>query len=156
VISYSFDDGVRSTSSPNANAALAEFNIATDSAGLPLEYEIEVQRVAGPPYLVNVSNDPNSRVSSVIANDFSMGVQSNYICNQRGGTFSQPRYCLVGTPDAGYSSASTGVATVTVAPAAVPPTVMAVPTLSEWAMILFGTVLAGSAAVVLQQRQIVA
>lgn len=156
VISYSFDDGVRPTSSPNANAALAEFNIATDSAGMPLEYEIEVQRVAGPPYLINVANDPNSRVSSVIANDFSMSAQSNYICNQRGGTFSQPRYCLVGTTDSGYSNVSSGVPTVTVGPAYVPPAATAVPTLSEWAMILFGTVLAGSAAVVLQQRQIVA
>lgn len=62
-----------------------------------------------------------------------------------------PGACASALVDAGYSRAESTVATTFAVggPATVP-------TLSEWAMILFGLLLAGGAAVYIQRRRITA
>ena len=149
VIGFSVDDGIRSGSSYTRTAALQTVNVATNGAGVPVEYDIQVQRLPGPPYLDGKPGGPDSRFSYVYATDFAMQALTNGACMRWAGNASQPQYCAEGIGDEGVSSASVaGSPTVTRAAA-----IASIPTLSEWALIVFGMILTGSAAVYVQRQR---
>ena len=152
---YTLNDGIRTTTGPAANAVSYFINIGTDATGLPNNYQVLIERTPGPPYPVNAPADPNSRLTYVVMTQgVGTNALANYICANRassGGAVTGPGSCNNTTQDVGSSQASAGAPVVTSAPAAVP--VAAVPTMTEWAMILFGLLLAGGAALYIQRRQ---
>ena len=149
VIAFSVDDGIRSSSSHTRTAALGTVNVATNAAGVPVEYEIQIQRLPGPHLPDSKAGRPDSRFSYIYATDFAMQSWTNGICTRWAGNASQPQYCAEGIMDEGVSSASVaGSPAVTRAAA-----VATVPTLSEWAMIVFGVILAGSAGLYVQRQR---
>jgi hypothetical protein len=147
-------DGVRTTTGPGANAALSRVNIATNASGLPSSYSLIAQRTPGPPYLVATPSDPNSRASLVSISNFDSGAVGNIICMSRGSEGGGVNVC----GDTDYNSddnssfaGSSNPSVVTLTSGAA-----AVPTLSEWALILFGLILAGGAALYIQRRRSIA
>ncbi len=151
---YTMNDGVRTTTGPGANAASFLVRIGTDPTGLPNNYLLFIERTPGPPYTDNTPTDPNARVSGVQMAPAATDVQNNLICILRGGSggaVTGPGSCDLANGDGSSSAASTGAPVVTLGPPGGGPA--AVPTLSEWAMILFGTILAAGAALHLQRRR---
>lgn len=150
---FTADDGVRTTTGPSAQSAISEARATTDGAGTVTDFLVWIQRTPGPPYTVNTPADPNSRVSYVYL-DVAGGttdVWGNALCVIRGAPSagSPPYACTLMLADADESEAgATGVITVSAAPAMAP-----VPTLSQWAMILFGLILAGGAVVMIRRRR---
>lgn len=152
VISYTSNDGVRLTTGPGATTALSSATIGTDATGIPSVYTVQVQRTPGPPYNTGSSVDPNSRISRVLVTTTSVDARANYRCDTRTPDAFGPGRCTGIVQDLGYSDGtSNGVTVVTRAAAAV-----GVPTMTEWAMILFGLLLAGGAALHLQRRRFAA
>lgn len=151
MIAYTLNDGVRTTVGPGANAALFGATFGTDAAGVPVTYQIVGQRTPGPPYTTNTPADPNSRLTYVRVFSTQSSVTGNAICaNRAPGVLAGPGFCSLGYTDVGSSEGSSTAAstvTVTAAPAAVP-------SLSEWAMILFALILAGGASLHLQRRRL--
>ena len=154
VIAYSTNDGVRTTTGPAANAAMLFVNLGTDAGGVPTGYQLIIERTPGPPYLTSTPANPNSRISYVYMLPNQTIAENNSVCQTRGGggAVTGPGVCSSTVQDAGSSVGSViAPVVVTSAPAAVP--VAAVPTMTEWAMILFGLLLAGGAALYIQRRQ---
>ena len=155
IISYTFSDGIRTTNGPGANAAIATAFIGTNAAGVPISYSLIFQRTPGPPYTVNTLNDPNAHIDQVVLYPASSEAYHNFMCTSRvppaQTAVTGPGVCDAQIYSAqssrGLSAAPTVVTINGMAPAA------AVPTLSEWAMILFATVLAGGAALYIQRRR---
>ena len=151
VIAYRFSDGVRTTTGPSANAALYRAEFATNASGVPTQVIMTVERTPGPPYPILDPADPNAYVSYI---NFLLGASqavSNTVCSRRGPGFNAapgPGACSAdgGSPQSSSASHS-APPVVTVASASV------VPTMTEWAMILFGLTLAGAAAVVIRRRR---
>lgn len=154
VTTFTADDGIRTTTGPSAQSAISETRATTDGAGTVTDFLVWIQRTPGPPYPVNTPADPNSRASYVYL-DVAGGttdVWGNALCVVRGAPSvgSPPHTCTLMVADADESEAgATGVITVSAAPAVAP-----VPTLSEWAMILFALMLAGGAALMIQRRRL--
>lgn len=151
------NDGVRTTTGPAANAAMLFVNLGTDAGGLPTGYQLVIERTPGPPYLTSTPTNPNSRQSFIYMLPNQTVSESNSVCVTRGGggAVTGPGVCGSTAQDAGSSIGSVvAPVVVTSAPAAIP--VAAVPTLTEWAMILFGTILAGGAALYIQRRRLTA
>ena len=151
---YTMDDGVRTTTGPGANAASYLVSIGTDATGLPNNYQLAIQRTPGPPYTFNSPADPNSRLSAVVMTQAATETVNNALCVTRGGSggaVTGPGSCNFANIDGRSSTASAGGPVVTLGPPGGGPA--AVPTLSEWAMILLGVILAGCAALYVQRRQ---
>lgn len=154
ISAYTFSDGVRTTTGPGPNAATLQVLATTNGAGVLTGYSITLQRTPGPPYPVSTPADPNSRASQITLYPIGSTADSNFVCATRGSGGSAvtgPGSCSAATLDAHYSTAQSTVPTTFAvsAPAAVP-------TLSEWAMILFGLLLAGGAVVMIQRRRLTA
>lgn len=152
IVSYSFSDGVRTTTGPGSNAATYYVEFATDAAGLPTNYELILERTPGPPYLSNTPSDSNSYFSLVQLAPSFTSVIGNGLCSGRSagfGAVTGPGACDGAVPSPN-SSAVDRIAPTSVALSS---GVAAVPTMSEWAMILFGTILAGGAALYVQRRR---
>jgi len=145
ITAFTFSDGVRSALGPSATTSLHGAEIATDGSGVPNAFRILVQRTPGPTYPVNTPSNPSARVSSIFLMKNSTSVIANIQCAARGagpGATPGPGNCSSsGAADGGTSTASNALpTTVSIGAPAV-----AVPTLSEWAMILFASLLVGSA-----------
>lgn len=153
VTAYSLNDGVTTTTGPAANAAMRMVLIGTDATGTINNYTLWVDRTPGPPYLSGTPADPNSRVSGVFAIPSFTQAFGNYVCGARGpnGAVSGPGSCTAITNDASSSVAESSTATVVTTTVVAP-----IPTLSEWAMILFGAMLAGGAALYIQRQRFAA
>lgn len=152
---YTANDGVRTTTGPTAQTAVPIVNIGTDATGTPNVYQVVVERTPGPPYPVNDVNDPNSRVTTYNVQPGGAGLTANGLCAARlGDPLAGPGACASNNVTPGYSAAGAFTPTVvTFAPAGV---VSAVPTMSEWAMILFALIMVGSATLNIQRRQFTA
>lgn len=133
--------------------------ISTDASGNLTYFEFKFDKMNGAPIATNSPGDPKSYVTSLyLANTPGGGsfaiVYSNAVCIVRGdntGGKTLGRGCAASTLNGaqGGSQASAPSVTISLTPPPAP-----VPTLSEWAMILFGTLLAGCAMLYLQRRQI--
>lgn len=156
IIAYRWSDGVRSTSGPGPTAAIFDARFGTDAAGRPISPSIMLMRTPGPPYLVRTPADPNSRFSYVVIGTTTTWATANFVCTKRGGgdyiPVNGPGSCNGENTDDSSSVARSNVAPVVTISSVGPPA--AVPTLSEWSMILFSTVLAGGAALFIQRRRI--
>ena len=154
VIAYSFSDGVRTTTGPGPNAALYRVQFATNASGVPTQLILTFERTPGPPYTVNDPGDPNSLITFV---NFFAGrstVVANTLCGSRGTGFNAapgPGSCNAENGGTQRSTAESSAAT-----AVAVTLVTSVPTLSEWAMILFGICLACGAALYIQRRRMIA
>ncbi len=154
ITAYSFSDGVRTATGPGPNTATYTVRFGTDASGLPTGYQLLLERTPGPPYPINTPSDPNSHFSYFqLASTGSQSI-ANAVCGGRGspsGTaVSGPGACNLDGGGAGRSSAVSSQPTVvTSAPVAA---VAVVPTLTEWAMILFGLMLAGGTMHYLHRR----
>lgn len=154
VVAYTFSDGVRTTTGPSPIAALYRVEFATNGAGVPIQPVISFERTPGPPYTISDASDPSSLVSYVNFLPLRTVVEANTICNSRGvgpNPSPGPGSCNIVFGGAQASGAESSVAPV-VTVAAVNP----VPTLSEWALILLGLMLACGAALMIQRRRLTA
>lgn len=148
VIAFSYDDGARVVTGPDANAIAVHALIRTDVTGRPDLFNLLVQRTPGPPYLEGQLAQPNGRYShmSVVTNGISVGADQG--CPTRTPSPGD-QTCTGQTVDAQVSLASNLLPVTVVMPAPPPATV---PTLSEWAMILFALLLAGGSVAMLNRR----
>lgn len=136
--------------------------ISTDNAGNLTHFEFKFDKIHGEPATVGNTADPKSYVTSILlsktpGNSFAT-VEINSLCAVRGDNVEGRTVglgCAAQTPNAsqGASQAFTPSITISLTPPATP---TAVPTLSEWAMILFGTLLAAGAAAILGRRRLAA
>ncbi|MBX3477443.1 MAG: IPTL-CTERM sorting domain-containing protein [Brevundimonas sp.] len=125
--------------------------VSTDAAGVITYFQFQIQRIPGPPYLANLPNDPNSRISGVTVTPLWTSTYSNGLCRQRYAAPWPTEACDWIEADSHSSTAfSNSPPTITYVAA---PTPAVVPTLTEWAMILFALLLAGGAALHLQRRR---
>ncbi|WGM30073.1 IPTL-CTERM sorting domain-containing protein [Brevundimonas sp. NIBR11] len=150
ITAYSLSDGVRTTTGPSGGAAILLGSFGTDATGTPVSYDLLVERTPGPPYTTSTPTDPNSRLSYVEMRTNGVEARGNYVCYGRGGG-AAPGTCSSAGPDPASSTATTTDPTVVTRVIATP---AAVPTLSEWAMILFGIILASGAALGVQRRRV--
>ncbi len=159
--SYSFDDGAVLYSSTNPRARIGEATVSTDASGNITAYRLvfEVLHGAGSTYPVNDYADLEARFSYFLyEGGFAVAGRNNYVCLIRGGSSaaSGPGTCLPtnGAPgnDIDSSSRFTSGATP-VTPVLASFTPAPIPTMTEWAMILFGVMLAGGAAMMIQRRR---
>ncbi|HRO33492.1 MAG TPA: IPTL-CTERM sorting domain-containing protein [Brevundimonas sp.] len=141
--------------------------VDTNAAGEIIGFEFKFDRVNTPgSYPVSAPANPAARVSSIWFTSVGatpVNVLSNAICqvrgdnaedgfgNPTGGTFGAGCLNASGGPADGVSFASAASVTVSLTPP--PPPVPTVPTLSEWAMILFGGLLAMGAVMHLHHRR---
>lgn len=143
------NDGLRDyTLSPGFVIATAR--VSTNAAAVITNHQFQIQRVPGPPYGEALPNDPNSRMSGVTITPSASWALSNVECRQRSVAPSPTNACSWMVQDSHSSSGmSVTPPTVTYVPAP-PPAV--IPTLTEWAMVLFALLLAGGAALHVQRR----
>lgn len=138
-------------------------NASTDNTGVVTAFEFKIDRTNGAPYNVSVapSNDIKTRVSSIYFTSVHpiVSAESNARCLSRGAVSSATPQgatagCIQTTAVAseGASNAQADNVTMSLTPPAVPATV---PTLTEWAMILLGLMLAGAATLAIQRRRTV-
>ncbi len=135
--------------------------ISTDASGNLTYFEFKFDKIHGVPGLpapIGDANNPRSYVTSIYLSNTPGGsfayVQSNSLCTLRAdntGGNTSGQGCMSQTSSAaqGASLASAPAVTISLTPPAPAP----VPTLSEWAMILLGVVLAGGAALHLHRRR---
>ncbi|WP_312783523.1 IPTL-CTERM sorting domain-containing protein [Brevundimonas sp.] len=132
--------------------------ISTDASGNLTYFEFKFDKMHGSPATFGNAADPKSYVTSIYLGNTAGGsyayVQSNSLCTSRGDNTGGNTYglgCATQTsiPAQGASQASASAVTISLTPPP-PPTV---PTMSEWAMILLGALLAGGAALHLQRRR---
>jgi hypothetical protein len=132
--------------------------ISTDSNGNLTYFEFKFDKIHGaPPTAANI-NDPKSYVSSIIlsktpGNNFA-AVQTHSLCTTRGDNVAGNTFnygCASQSPNAAQGASQASASAVTIS--LTPPPPPAVPTMSEWAMILLGVLLAGGAALQLQRRR---
>ena len=133
--------------------------VSTDSAGNLTYFEFKFDKMHGLPVGVGDGNNPKSYVTSIYLGNTPGGsfafVQSNSLCTLRGDNTGGNTFglgCMNQTSSAaqGASQASAPAVTISLTP---PPPPATVPTMSEWAMILLGALLAGGAALHLHRRR---
>jgi hypothetical protein len=140
ITAIQLNDGPRNYTLAPGFAVFMAF-VDTDAAGVITDFQFQIQRIPGPPYLANLPSDPNSRVSSITVTPLWTLVYNNGLCRQRYVAPFPPEVCSWEEPDSHTSTAgSNSPPTVTYVAAPAP---VVVPTLTEWAMILFGLLLAG-------------
>lgn len=135
-------------------------NVSTDSNGVVTDFEFKFDRTNGSPYNTSAapSNDVQTRVSSIYFTSVSpiASVESNARCLSRGAVSTatpgaNAAGCIQTTVSASEGASYAQADSVTMS--LTPPAVAAVPTLTEWAMILFGLMLAGAAVLSIQRRR---
>jgi len=136
-------------------------NVSTDASGVITAFEFKFDKTNGAPYSVSMtpSNDLKTRVSTIYFTSIypAVSVDNNARCLTRATFSSAPTNtpgagCLQTTAVAaeGASQAQASAVTMSLTPPSPP---APVPTLSEWAMILLGVLLAGGAALSLHRRR---
>lgn len=152
VTAYSFNDSQQTHASTNPNVRKITFSVTTDGSGAITSADIEIQKwqTSGPRSAAGLAS-ADSRFERVIISPTTSSAESNQACTALGVGVSAAGdndFCAsdVGNEEGRASSSSAGVWTSPVP----------VPTLSEWAMILFGLILAGGAALYIQRRQLTA
>lgn len=156
VTNFSFSDGIRTRSGPAADVSLAIVSLGTDASGTPTDYVITLQSTPGPPYLVNTVSDPNSYVGIVSVTPTNSAANHNFLCGQRGPYLGSPNAGPGNCRSSSFGSQSSAAFSSAPTVAEGPPLPAPVPTMGEWAMILFGTILAGGAALYIQRRRLTA
>lgn len=158
ITALALTDGVR-TYNLGASTNIYQATATTDAGGNVTNFFIRVQRIIGPPYPTNTPADPNSRISTLRIDINDADTINNRTCATRGAGSSAASLSaaagscsVLAAPDGNESTASV-VSPFSFVVAAPPPPPATVPTLSEWAMILFGLLLAGGAAVHVQRRR---
>ncbi len=150
VASYAFNDPFQTYASTDPNVRKNTFRVMTDGAGQITSATIEIQKwqTNGPRSAAGTAS-ADSRFDRISIFPTTSSVISNFACTQLSvGTnpAGDDDTCLMAT-DVERGSASSTNSGAWTSPA------VTVPTLSEWAMILFGLLLAGGAALYLQRRQ---
>jgi hypothetical protein len=163
ILAFNVDDGAVIYDSANPRTRIASALISTDGAGDITGYRLVLQVLHGTAttYPINTFTDVEARFSFVLyEGGFAAAGRNNHVCLQRRGDSAAagPGACATNSsagPDADIDASSrfTGGAapTTPVLVSYAPPA--AIPTLSEWAMILFGLVLAGGTALHLKWRK---
>ena len=132
--------------------------VSTDASGNLTYFEFKFDKMHGSPVTAGNASDPKSYVTSIYLANTPGGsyaiAQSNSLCTARGDNTGGNTYglgCASQTSNAaqGASQAAASSVTISLNPPPPPP----VPTMSEWAMILLGVLLAGGAALQLQRRR---
>lgn len=152
ITAYSINDGQQVFSSASAEGRIGIAMVSTNAAGALTSFSFQFQRLHGTaPYTINDSNDASSRVSTAYFQSAQASVMNNSICGARGvgGSLSAAAGADACWSFSGQSNQADAFGAVTF----IPPAPAAVPTLSEWAMILLGLAFAGGAALHLQFRR---
>lgn len=145
---------------PDPKMVINFANVSTDASGVITAFEFKFDRTNGAPFNVSMtpSNDLQTRVATIYFTSIhpAVSVDNNARCLARGAVSNAPTNtpgagCIQTTvlPSEGASQAQAGAVTVSLTP----PSPAPVPTLSEWAMILLGGLLAGGAALKLHRRR---
>lgn len=153
ITGYTLTDGQRTFTFGAPGEGIQQARVTTDGAGALTAFSFWFVKTPGPPYNVG-AGDPNARFDAIYFDQINRNGGINRYCTVRGGNSaaSGPESCSTSSPDTNTSSYSGLGPTLTLAAAPV----AAVPTLSEWAMILFGLILAGGAALYIQRRRLTA
>lgn len=132
--------------------------VSTDGAGNLTYFEFKFDKMHGLPAATNDSNHPRSYVTSIRISNTPGGVyaavETNSLCTGRGDNVGGRTYglgCMTQTtnPSLGASQAFASAVTISLTP----PAPAAVPTLSEWTMMLMGGLMALGAALHLNRRR---
>lgn len=147
VTGFSFSNGDTTFALADPNTRYRGFFVSTNGAGAITEFEIVLMRWnMVPPTTGDVAT---GRLDYLYATHNLQQAHHNFYCNTvvvQGGAST----CTAPTTGSDTTAASrTGVNTLTASAA----TVVSVPTMSEWAMILLAAALAGGAVVMLQRRR---
>lgn len=158
--SFSISDGQNTYTDAQffINVFVQSARVSTDGAGNLTAFEFKFDKTNGTPYGVGSYTDPKARVSYIWFSSAPapgmVVVASNSTCQTRGdnvGGNTGGAGCMMAwdTANQGTSSANATGVTMSLTPPAPAP----VPTMSEWAMILLGVLLASGAALQLQRRR---
>ena len=152
VTSFSFTGGGETHSSTDPNTRLNNLRLTTDATGRITAVNVNSYRWNQLPH--SLSDTPSGRVEFI---QFTMNNQSivrNGYCNSTTTSFAGvPDTCpfvLYGSDGVYAGSSATNSISISYAS---PP--VSIPTMSEWAMILFGTILAGGAVIYMHRRRFV-
>ncbi len=150
VTSYSFSNGVTTFDSTDPNVRLNQIQVSTDGAGVVTSFAIWLNRWNVLPHAPG--DGANGRLGYMSVTEWNQYAQHNMTCDAVGtapsGTTDACTSNSAGTDTTSATAATINTLTAaTVAPAPVP-------TLSEWAMILLGLMLAGGAALHIQRRSL--
>lgn len=168
VIAYAFNDGLADYRNTDAQSRLSRVLVSTDASGNLTQVSILVQRWASAAYAAICDtyacapgSHPNSAYVDAANKIDQLNIRltapaeavHNVSCARRGVSASgTPETCL-GYGGSGDTNASYATAPNAPYPPVVPAT--AVPTMTEWAMILFGLILAGAASLMIRRRQVI-
>lgn len=151
VQSFQFSDGVTTYASSDPNVRVRRFDLTTDGSGQITAFDVQIQRWRILP--AAVGSGPDSRFDMIglaTANTggeenmecfFAIGVSFAGVADSCTGWHGSLDYTFGHSPFSGGTWSSVSAVTV--------------PTLGEWAMILFALLLAGGAALHLQRRNLV-
>jgi hypothetical protein len=146
---------------PDPNMVINFANVSTDASGVITAFEFKFDKTNGAPFNIATmpSNDLQARVATIYFTSIypAVSVDNNARCLTRATVSNAPTNtpgagCIQTTvgPAEGASQAQANAVTMSLTPPSPPATV---PTMSEWAMILLGVLLAGGAAVNLHRRR---
>jgi len=158
VFGYEINDGQNLFSYDGPNDTINAVRVSTNSSGAITGFEFKFDKTNGAPYNTGAGGGAKARISSIYLSSVNnMAVaNSNAICNTRG-DFSAAAMpgaaCQSENPDTAQGASSASA--VSPVFALQPPPPAPVPSLSEWAMILLGGLLAGGAALNLSRRRTV-
>jgi len=165
ILAFDVDDGAVAYNSADPRARIANALVSTDGAGNITGYRLVLQVLhgTGATYPVNTYTDVEARFSFVLyEGGFAAAGRNNHVCLQRRGDSAAagPGTCgssNMGGPQADnaidansrFTDGATPTTPVLVSYTATP---AVIPTLSEWAMMLFSLALAGGTALHLKRR----
>jgi len=147
LVSYSFSDGVTTYSSSDPLVRLDTFRTATSGGAVSI-FRIEMQRWNQNPHMAGPDSAATRFASIRVQNTYG---EANYglKCNNVGVSNSGVSdYCDSQNDSSDATSAYQETVSNTISVAAA-----AIPTLSEWAMILLGLTMAGGSALYIQRRR---
>ena len=148
--SYSFSSGPITHASTDPNSRLVTVFVSTNGSGAITNFSIQSLRWNILPH--SLANDAAGRFSEILFGPSQQSTSHNYWCSILGNTPSgSSDQCQSASQSNDFTEASSSANGNTITVVAPP---APVPTLSEWAMILMGLTLAGSAAVVIQRRRL--
>lgn len=150
VTGFRFSDGVIVYDSSDPQTRLTRFNVLTDATGVPQTITVSVTRwnTATPA----ADGSENARFSSFeiswrVSSGRDYFIYTNSLCTALAGTV--PESCVSSTADSSFGSArrlETNIATFVFEP------LVAIPTLSEWMMLVMAALLALTAVVMVRRR----
>lgn len=138
IVSYSFFDGINTYSSSDADSRIFSFRVTTNGAGEIVSAGVILQKWLSGTNGAHISGD---RLSSII---FGGLTRNNESCTSVGASSftGVPDSCVTRVVDAGTSSGMHNASTTTWQGPVLVNLTVAVPTLSEWAMIVMASLMA--------------